>query len=246
MKHIVFLLFTIINLYAIVSVAPVDVGEKPGLTGIVNGSLETKRGNTDSDNYSTGLRVSYDNNISYVMWGEASFSYGEAQGSKNANKTYEHLRYIERLKKNIDWEAFLQLQSNEFTNVDKRFLSGLGLRIYAKDTLYGNFYLGIGSFYEYITYITNFDKNENNIRANIYLAYKKVVVKGTELSLTSYCQPKFEDVNDYIWSNSVELKVLIYEKLYIKFNLSYAQDSQPAIGVKQEDFAQKTSFIYNF
>jgi len=246
MKHIVFFLFTIINLYAIVSVSPIDIGEKPGITGIIKGSFETKRGNTDSDNYSAGLRVSYDNNRSYVMWGEVSFAYGEAQGTKNANQTYEHLRYIERLKKNLDWEAFVQLESNEFTQVNRRILSGLGLRIHKKDTLYGNFYAGIGSFYEYITYLTNVDKNEYNVRANIYLAYKKVIVKDTEFSLSSYYQPKFGGLNDYIWSNSLEFKVLIYEKLYINFTVSYYKDSKPAIGVKQTDFAQKTSFIYKF
>lgn len=246
MKHLVLFLFLIINLYAIVSVSPIDIGEKPGFTGILKGSFETKRGNTDSDNYSAGLRVSYDNNKSYVMWGEVSFTYGEAQGSKNANQTYEHLRYIERLKKNLDWEAFVQLESNEFTQINRRFLGGLGLRIHNKDILYGNVYAGLGSFYEYITYITNVDKSEKNLRANIYLAYKKVFVKDTELSLSSYYQPKFEDLNDYIWTNSLEFKVLIYEKLYINFTVSYSKDSKPAVGVKQTDFAQKTSFIYKF
>jgi len=246
MQHIVFLLFTFIHLYATISVSPIDIGEKPGLTGILKGSFETKRGNTDSDNYSAGLRVSYDNNRSYVMWGEASFTYGEANGLKNANQTYEHLRYIERLKKSLDWEAFVQLESNEFTQINRRILSGLGLRIHENDTLYGNVYAGLGAFYEDITYITNVDKNEHNVRANIYLAYKKVFVKDTELSISSYYQPKFEDVNDYIWSNSLEFKVLIYEKLYIDFTVSYYSDSKPAVGVKQTDFAQKTSFIYKF
>lgn len=246
MKYIIFFLFTVINLCATVFITPVDVGENPGLSGVVKGSFETKRGNTDLDNYAAGIRVSYDNNKSYVLWGDTTFSYSDANGVKNANQTYNHLRYIKRLKKNLDWEAFLQLESNEFTLVDRRFLSGLGLRLHATDTLYGSFYLGVGSFYEYITYTTDVDTNENNIRANIYLAYKITLPKDTEISLTSYYQPNYEAINDYISSNSLQLKVLIYQQLYINFNMNFSKDSHPALGVKEMDFSQKTSFIYKF
>ena len=88
MKYVIFLILSVINLYALVSIAPVEIGDKPGFTGATNGSFTTKRGNTDSDNYTAGIKFSYDNNKSYVVWSEFSFTYGEASGVKNTNKTF--------------------------------------------------------------------------------------------------------------------------------------------------------------
>lgn len=234
------------NLYALVSISPVEIGDNPGFTGVVNGSFDTKRGNTESQNYAAGIKLSYDNNQSYLMWGEFSFSYGEASGKRNANQTYTHLRYIHTIRENLDWEAFVQSQGNEFTKVDERFLSGGGVRIHLNQELYGNLYFGVGGFYEYISYTTEVDERENNIRSNFYLAYKKEFSKDSKFSYVAYYQPKLSNIEDYIVLHAVELTILIYEKLYINFTVGYKNDSIPAKGVKREDFSQRTAFIYKF
>ena len=246
MKYFTLLFFSVLHLYALVSISPVEIGDNPGLTGVVNGSFDTKRGNTESQNYAAGVKLSYDNNASYLMWGEFSFSYGEASGERNANQTYTHLRYIHTIRENLDWEAFVQSQGNEFTKVDERFLTGAGLRIHLNKERYGNLYFGLGGFYEYISYTTEVDPRENNIRCNLYLAYKKEFTKDSKFSYVAYYQPKISNVGDYIFSNAVELTILIYEKLYINFTVGYNNDSMPANGVKSEDFSQKTAFIYKF
>jgi hypothetical protein len=61
-----------------------------------------------------------------------------------------------------------------------------------------------------------------------------------------YYQPKLSDVSDYIFSNGLELTVLIYEKLYVDFTFYYDVDSKPAGGVEDTDISQKTSLIYKF
>ncbi|WP_457744662.1 DUF481 domain-containing protein [Sulfurimonas sp.] len=246
MKYLVLILLSIVNLYAIVSISPVDIGENPGFTGGVNGSFDTRRGNTESDNYTAGLKVSYDNNISYLMWGEFSFSYGEASGVKNTNNSYTHIRYIRRIKKSLEWEAFVQSQSNEFTNVDERLLAGGGLRVHINSARLGSLYFGLGFFYEYITYTTKIDTDEENIRGNTYIAYKKDITKDAKFSYVIYYQPLIKNFSDYVISNAAELNILIYKKLYVNFNLTYNKDSKPAIGIKQVDISQKTSFIYKF
>ena len=247
MKYLLFLIFiSITQLNALVSISPVEIGDNPGYTGVVNGAFDTKRGNTDSDNYTAGIKLSYDNNQSYLMWGEFNFTYGEANNIKNANKTYSHIRYIHTLEKNLDWEAFVQSQSNEFTKVDERFLTGAGIRMHLDKERYGDLYFGLGMFYEYINYSTEIDERENNLRANTYLAYKKDFTKDSKFSYVAYYQPKFGDISDYIISNAIELTILIYEKLYISFTVSYNKDSKPAVDVKKIDFSQRTAFIYKF
>lgn len=247
MKFLILFLFSIVSAQAVVTITPVDIGAKPGMSGTLKGSFVTKRGNTDSDEYSAGTRIVYDNNTSYVMWVDVSFAYAKASGTSYTNKTYAHIRYIHKFyKENLDWEAFVQSQTDKFTKIQKRLLSGIGLRYHMKMKNYGNLYLGIGGFAEHIDYTTNRDQSEDNTRANIYLAYKKAFTKETKFSYVAYYQPKIDTLSDYILSNSIELKVKIYKQLSLNFEVTYNQDSKPAIGLEKYDFYQKTSFMYDF
>jgi putative salt-induced outer membrane protein YdiY len=232
--------------HSLVTITPVDLGSKPGFSGKVEASFDTKRGNTDKDEYKAGFRIQYDNNKTYLIWVDFTGSYGEASGVKNTNKTYAHLRYIHSWQKNIDWEIYLQSEANEFTMTEARRLAGGGLRFHLLDELFGKIYLGIGAFHEYINYSTNVDPLENNDRANIYLAYTKKFKNKTKISYVGYFQPKLDMMDDYILSNGLELKIDIYKELYLKFKIFYDIDTKPAIGVKKYDFSQTTSFLYQF
>jgi len=247
MKILLILLFFFYNAYAIITIAPVDIGEKPGFSGMLKGSFETKRGNTDLDNYSAGLRVQYDNNSSYVVWSDFVFSYGMTSGVKNTNKTYAHLRYIHALyEKSINWESFIQSETNEFTKVKHRFLGGGGIRFQNRETVWGKIHAGVGVFYEDIAYTTRLDPNEKSLRINTYFAYTKNFTKESSLSYVFYYQPKADEFSDYITSHGLELNIYVYKQLYINVVFYYDYDSVPAVGVKKEDVTQKTSFIFKF
>jgi hypothetical protein len=243
-----FLFFLTVSLEAVITISPVNIGEKPGFSGSLKGSFETKRGNSDVDNYAAGIRGQYDNNTTYVLWADFTFSYGKASGETNTNKTYSHIRYIHtmEIQKEFNYELFAQSEMNEFTMVKKRFLSGGGLRYHMQDDVYGNLYFGLGAFYEHIAYTTQIDPNEANLRVNSYIAYTKRFNKESKLSYVGYYQPNINKSIDYILSNGLEVEVLVYKKLYLNFVLYYDIDTQPAIGVKKEDISQKTSFIYKF
>jgi len=247
MKFLILFIMSVMSAQAVITIAPVDIGARPGLSGIVKGSFVTKRGNTDSDEYSAGSRVQYDNNNTYVIWGDISFSYAKASGQTNTNKTYAHVRYIHTLyKKDVNWEAFVQSQTDKFTQIQKRLLTGVGLRYHAAMQSYGNIYLGFGGFAEHIDYTTSIDPSEDNVRLNIYIAYKNRLSKSARFSYIGYYQPRVDILSDSIVSNSAELKITIYKQLSINFEVTYSRDTKPAIEVEKYDFTQKTSFVYDF
>ena len=248
MKVLLVFMLSVVSLFGVITIAPVDIGKKPGFSGVLKGSFETKRGNSDVDNYSAGLRAEYDNNSSYVLWSDFIFAYGKASGKVNTNKTYVHVRLVHTLG-DIDYlnsELFVQSETNEFTQVEDRLLLGGGLRYHRELNGYGTFYLGLGAFREKINYLSALDPNERNIRVNSYISYKKHFTKKTKLSYVLYYQPNIEDVSDCIFSNGLELEVLVYKTLYLSFVTYYDIDSKPAVGVEDTDFTQKTSFIYKF
>ena len=242
------LLFLSINLFAVITIAPTEIGKEAGFSGAFKGSFETKRGNSDVDNYSAGLKTQYDNNSSYVIWSDIVFDYGKASGETNTNKTYAHLRFIHSLtdNKSINYELFGQVETNYFTEVKHRFLLGGGLRYHNNMQKYGNLFFGLGAFSEDIKYLSAADQREQNIRINSYISYTKDFNKKSKLSYVMYYQPRADDFGDYIFSNGLEMTILIYEQLYLSFVLYYDVDSAPAVGIGKEDFTQKTSFIYRF
>jgi hypothetical protein len=233
-------------LEAVITIRPVVIGKKPGFSGTLEGSLQTKRGNTEKDEYMLGVKAQYDNNSTYVTFIDLIGVYGEASGERNTNKTYLHTRYIHSLVGGFNYEVFLQSETNEFTSIDKRRVAGGGLRYHYKDGDWGNLFFGLGAYYENISYTTELDPNENNIRMNAYIAYSKDFSKTASLSYVGYYQPKVDMLNDYITSNAIALKIHIYKELHLKFKLYYDVDSKPAIGVKKMDFTQVTSFSYDF
>ncbi|WP_297442758.1 DUF481 domain-containing protein [Sulfurimonas sp.] len=247
MKYLILIFVSIVNLYAVVSIAPINIGEKPGVSGALKGSFETQRGNARTDNYSASAKVQYDNNSSYVMWTEVAFNYGKSSGIVNTNNSFTHLRYIHTTYvEELNWESFLQSQTNEFTNVKDRYLAGVGLRYFINKSQYGKVYVGLGTFYEFLSYTTQIDPVEHNNRLNAYISYSKELGENTKLTYLVYIQPSYADFSDYVLKNAFELKIRIYEKLYLNFTISYNEDTKPAIGIKRTDAHQKTSFLYEF
>lgn len=235
------------NLFALVSIAPVEIGEKPGLNGEVALSLETKSGNTDKEAYSASTRVAYDNNVSYVAWAELSGEYGESEGKKDTNKAFSHIRYIHTTYfDDLKVEAFAQLQSDEFRLIKSRTLGGAGVR-YKLFSLFGKDkgYIGLGAFHESINYSSN-DPDENNVRLNTYFAYTIDMNENSKFSYTLYYQPKIDSFSDYVQSHEAELKVKIYKQLSLRLSVTYDLDSKPPMNVKKEDFTQKTALVFEF
>ncbi|MDT8338406.1 MAG: DUF481 domain-containing protein [Sulfurimonas sp.] len=237
------------HLFALVSITPVEIGDKPGFSSTIEAALETKRGNTDTDSYKASARTTYDSNESYVAWAEISGAYGKANGEENTNKLFSHARYIHAItKERVRGEGFLQLENDEFKHINSRALAGLGARFKLHDMLQNSRgYLGIGAFYEDIVYNNPLiNPSEENIRANAYFAYSINFNANSSVAYTLYYQPKVNDFSDNVQSHEVELKLDIYKNLLLKFSLSYNTDSKPPIGVERYDFTQNTSFIFNF
>ena len=236
------------SLFAVVQIAPNEVGLRPGFAGQILASNNTQRGNTDKDESSFDLIVSYDNNSSYVTWVEFSYDYGEAGGTKNENKAYAHWRFIHTLYSDAwVWEMYAQNEGDDFRNIYRRALGGAGLRwrFYEGDT-FGRIYYGMGAYYESLEYTTVVDPTEKNVRMNNYVAYTKKLGEASRLTLSLYYHPKLDNWSDYYFHQTASLRIHIFEKLFVKIELRNSHDSIPAIGIEKTDLQQITSIGWKF
>jgi len=249
-KIILIAIITTQYLSALVSIAPAELGERVGLSTKIEAGLETKRGNTDRDNYSASLRVAYDKSSSYLIWGELSGEYGKSNGVEDTNKAFSHLRYIHSLTndESLRYELFAQLESDDFRQINSRVLGGAGVRYRVFNSQdKGKGFIGLGGFYEGVIYSDSLlDPSEDNARLNSYLAYTVGFANKSTFSCTLYYQPKLTDFQDYVQSSQLELTLNVFKELYLKFSTSWNIDSNPPSGVKKSDFTQKTSFVFNF
>ncbi len=250
MKYIVAILAITTQLLAVVSIKPVEIGDNAGFSGGVELGLDTKRGNTHKDAYKASANLNYDNNSSYVTWLRISGEYGEANEVEDTNKMYAHLRYIHKISEDtLRYEIFLQAQEDKFKALNYRGVGGLGLRAKIFNTpIGGKGYFGLGAMYEEISYIEPLlDSDESNVRINSYLAYSLKFSKNSSLAYTLYYQPMVDKFEDYVLTNDLELILEIYQKLYLKFSLSYDIDSRPPNGIEDKyDLSQSTTFLYEF
>jgi len=250
MKLIIFTLLIVHNLSALVSISPVEIGKKAGLSFKIEAGFETKRGNTDKDNYQGSSRVTYDEAKEYVVWTEFSGEYGESNTVADTNKAFGHLRLIHSLgdNDNLRYEIFSQLESDEFRLINSRLLGGIGLRYRLLNSEErGKGFFGLSIFHEDIEYKeSSLNPQEENQRLNLYLSYSFKLDKSAAFSYVLYYQPKVDDFSDYIATNDLEVKVKLYKRLDLKLNVTYNIDSMPPIGVEKSDFTQRTTLVLSF
>jgi len=249
MKNILLLLFlTTQYLFALISIVPEEISNNPGLHGTISTTLETKKGNTDKENYKAGTRVVYDSNTSYITWGELSGEYGEVDGVADTDKLYLHLRHIHAItKEDIRWEVFGQLEKNKFKLIEKREVLGGGVRFKIFQIFEsGQGYIGLGGFNEIISYTDDNIPSENNIRLNTYFAYTISLAEGSSLSYSLFYQPRYDKIHDYSKSHKLNVEVHIFKALYLNFRLSWDVDRAPPPNVEKQDFYQETTFVLKF
>lgn len=237
------------SLFALVSIAPVDIGSKPGFSGNISGSLSSKSGNTQKDNYSLGLRTQYDQGTDYLVWGILTYNYGTANDAKNEDKAYAHLRYIHSLRRDdLYSELFLQTEQDAFRDIKTRSLAGAGVRWRFLDSdNWGKGYIGMGGLVEKIEYShPQINPSENNTRVNSYIAFTKNFMVTSKLSYVGHYQPKFVDASDFVSLQTVELNIPIYQNLGLSITARYAYDSLPPIGIEKKDTAYVTNLMWEF
>ncbi|MEK6658448.1 MAG: DUF481 domain-containing protein [Campylobacterota bacterium] len=242
-------LLSVQSLFALVSIIPAEIGKEVGFSNIAEASLETTRGNTDTDSYKASYRSTYDNGESFVTWAEASGAYGKANGDENTNKAFAHARYIHAItRESVRAEVFTQYQNDMFMDIKNKVLYGTGARFKILDQdRNARGYLGLGVFHESISYRNPLiNPSEENVRLNSYFSYSIDLNNKTSVAYALYFQPKVDNVSDNIQSHEFELKVNIYGDIFLKFNIAYTMDSQPPINIKQYDFTQNTSFVVEF
>lgn len=218
-----------------------------------NASIDLKvsgaSGNSDSEKTALDAQFNWNakKSINLALFG---YQYGESNGVNNINKSFVHYRYIHQLTKTMDWEAFSQLETNEFTRLSYRGLIGTGVRFSFANSEAHKAFSGVGGFYsreetEFTSGLTD-DGVEEFSRANFYLLSKYKVKPTVSLSNVLYYQPRFSDFSDYRALLETKFDFKINKELSFRLSLNIEHDSQPSQSVEETDISYMTGILFNF
>jgi len=244
MKKILFLLLFISYSFAIVSIAPKDIGEKePGISGEVGLSVEINKGNTDTSSYLISGLIQIDKKES-LSFAKISYEYGKSGGEKSKDRAFAHLRHLKKIDEKSVWEFFGQIQKDEFKDQKLRALIGAGKRYRFYNKNEDKAYFGIGAFFE--TEKIKDQKTKEYFRGNFYISFKKRFNENVKMAFVSYYQPKLDEFSDFESINSLEFGIKLSQKLDLLIVSKYDYDSKPSSNIKKYDFTQKIGINYKF
>jgi putative salt-induced outer membrane protein YdiY len=231
--------------HAIVNIEDLRASVPPeGVSGRFDLSGSSQSGNSNSLHVSTGGRINWKrgDTLDFIV---ASYDFGETSGVRDTNQSLVHIRHVVTLNPTWAWEAFGQVEQDEFRRLNYRGLLGGGLRrtlIHNDDRAAA--YLGFGGFYS--TEQLTGGGTENLWRANLYLVLKHAIGKHAHFATTTYYQPALKDTSDFRMYEEAGLSVAITKTLDLTTGLMVRYDSRPPTGVRAGDISFSTGIKYRF
>ena len=208
-----------------------------------------KNGNTRKFSAGIGGRIQW-YELKQTRFVLLNYEYGESSTVKDTDKTFLHFRNIWYQDKKLAWEAFAQLEENEFTRLNSRMLLGVGARFRVIHEDNQRLDLGLGLFrskeqLDFSVATSDSGVTYNN-RVNLYMVYKYTITNHSRLTNTLYYQPDINDVADYRLFEQFGLQLDVSENLSFNLSLDVVRDSRPPQSIKATDTTYNTGFEYSF
>jgi putative salt-induced outer membrane protein YdiY len=235
--------------HAIVSMESVH-NNKPeeGFSGNVKLSISNTSGNTEKEEYSLGSKLQWHQGeiTDYLL---LSTDYAKSAGVKSSDSAFAHLRHIQQFHPAVAWEAYLQVEKDQFARLEYRGLAGGGLRFtLLEGESRGAVYLGLGAYYSEERIDNSYADagTETLWRGNSYLLLKYQINPDAAVMSTTYYQPASGNPDDYRLLEQAGLKVKLTDRLSLVISYDLRFDNDPPLGVEKRDSTFKTSFAVDF
>lgn len=235
---------------AIVSMKDIHLMQpEEGIGGSVGMQISGDRGNTEKD--STGFDTQ-------VYWRHAPatevlqlhYAYGESGGVRDTDQAFAHLRHMQELDASLGWEAYAQVESNEFARLSLRRVLGAGMRFLSiGDERTVSYVVGLGAFHEderLTGGVTNEDQRIDTWRGNAYLILQARLNDQARLFSTTYAQPALDDMKDLRLLEQAGILVSITERLDLKLTVNMRYDSRPPLEVEKYDLQYRSGIEFDF
>ncbi len=241
------------------------VGPEDGLSGTLSLTFAARRGNSESERAGLGLNLFRATafvpkeaekakrpvqpellTAKRLLMLVAEYDFEESKRDNTVNRGFAHLRWTLMRSPRLGWEAFAQLEKDEFTRLERRTLVGGGLRYGAYQRNRAKMFVGIGAMGEWerieerTAPSTESRLTRDVVRISSYFnARWQHSNERVEASTTTYMQPSVEDTDDYRILSQARLTTSITERIGLNLIVNLRHDSQPPLEIEHTDLDVK-------
>jgi Protein of unknown function, DUF481 len=179
-----------------------------------------------------------------------NYAYGQSNKVTDTNKGFAHYRHIYQKNKARAYEAFAQLETDEFARLRSRTLLGGNIRYTMYEEKETHVYTGTGAFYEREVLDEQPDVTDAGTsylwRANLYFVVGYKLNENITANSTSYFQPAIENLDDVRLLENASLRIKLADDLDLKISLNISYESRPPQTVTGTDTTYNTGVEYRF
>jgi len=253
MRKVLLIILLIISNVA-TAIVPVEklISVPAGVSGTIGLALEGEEGNRREQEYNINGIIRYGWGTSNSLMWITDYNYTKTDGRRNEDDLSTHLRFIRNdyVRKNVDIEAFIQYEYDDFADLSSRQLAGGGLRwrfenIGEKTTFRTQ--LGAGAFYE-AEESQRTTASDETVRANFYakLRYTNSDERAFEYYVSAYLQPSLEALNNVRSLLVSGIEFPISDALSLSVEAQVGHNSEPFAGVKKTNLEYGVKLSFSF
>ena len=198
--------------------------------------LSVMYGNTDHQYISSQSRFSYNREEDYSFL-IANGGIGKNNGKNYLKQILFHLRTVHRLSTSIQWEGYMQYDTDENRHLLQRNLIGNGIRIAPFDSLFIR--VGLGVLYEDERYDlpagVQHPQHTELLRLNSYATYSHSFTENAAFLVIVYFQPSVRSIDDHRLLIDSALKTSITTTVSFIASGNLRIDNHPPDGVQKTD-----------
>lgn len=199
-----------------------------------------------------GLNISHLEKDRFKLESSLQSRYGKSDGEVVARNHYGSL--IFDLHPNDPWSPFLyaNAERDPFKRLDLRLSSGAGAKYtpYRADKGGGELSLSLALLHSYEDLRPSdrepFPDSRNRARWSLRFRGGEEIRSGINVQQTSFFQPTWGEMADYLLRSQTGMKVLLTERLALSVEYQLNRNSRPPVGVEPEDRLFKTGLIIDF
>lgn len=250
-KHKRFIIFSLLLLPALIHAQIVNIESQryhtdtTGWAGNfgVNFSLQKSTVEVTGIDMNAHLQFKTEKSL-YLLLGD--YNLLKASGQTFTDNLFGHFRYNYKVNKWLRWEVFTQIQKDNITGIDLRFLSGTGPRFKIISHNKLALYTATAAMYEYEKDKTVPVIILNNIRSSSYISTTYKPAGNVEFIATIFYQPLFKDLHDYRVLNQININISIVKHLSFVTTWSYLYDSRPVPGTPELNYSISNGIQFKF
>ncbi|MFZ4785608.1 MAG: DUF481 domain-containing protein [Flavobacteriales bacterium] len=215
-----------------------------GWAGIAHANFQAQKYNNLL--FSSSLRGSVQHRIDKRIWlylVDGGFSVADqVQFNNNA---LAHVRYNYLLSDFLQWETFTQLQQNRLLGLDRRYLTGTGMRMIISETDRAKIYFGLMGMLE-LERAKPSPRTFAYGRTSTYLSFTWKEVGKWAVSSTMYFQPLMDNIKDYRFSGQHAFAFALNEQWSFRLEITHFYDSRPPQDFVEGNFSSTFGIAYDF